>query len=67
VPVGVRTARHRDELALADAVNALVRDPARAAEFGARGRERAVSEFSWDRIAAQTAELYAELARRQLG
>jgi starch synthase len=53
-----------DEAALASVVNVLIRDPARAAEFGARGRERAVAEFSWDRIAAQTAELYAELARR---
>jgi alpha-maltose-1-phosphate synthase len=57
VPVG-------DEVALAGAVNVLIRDPARAAEFGARGRQRAVAEFSWDRIADQTAELYAELARR---
>jgi starch synthase len=53
-----------DEAALASAVNALVRDQARAAELGACGRQRAVAEFSWDRIAAQTAELYAELARR---
>jgi starch synthase len=53
-----------DEVALAEAVNALVRDPARAAEFGARGRQRAVADFSWDTIAAQTADLYAELARR---
>ena len=53
-----------DEAALARAINALIRDPARAAEFGARGRQRAVAEFSWDRIAAQTAELYADLARR---
>jgi alpha-maltose-1-phosphate synthase len=53
-----------DEAALATAINALIRDPARAAEFGARGRQRAVAEFSWDQIAAQTAELYAELARR---
>jgi alpha-maltose-1-phosphate synthase len=57
VPVG-------DEVALAGAVNVLIRDPARAAEFGAHGRQRAVAEFSWDRIADQTAELYAELARR---
>jgi starch synthase len=53
-----------DEAALASAVNALVRDQARAAELGACGRQRAVAEFSWDRIAAQTAELYAQLARR---
>ncbi len=57
VPVG-------DEIALASAMNALLRDPAKAAGFGARGRQRAVSEFSWDRIAAQTAELYADLTRR---
>jgi alpha-maltose-1-phosphate synthase len=50
-----------DEAALASAINALIRDPARAAELGARGRARAVAEFSWDRIAARTAQLYAEL------
>jgi alpha-maltose-1-phosphate synthase len=51
-----------DEAALAGAINALVSDPAKAAELGARGRQRAVAEFSWDSIAAQTAQLYAELA-----
>jgi alpha-maltose-1-phosphate synthase len=51
-----------DEAALAQAINALVGDPALAAEFGGRGRERAVDEFSWDKIAAQTTDLYAELA-----
>jgi starch synthase len=57
VPVG-------DDAALAAAINELIGDPAKAAEFGARGRQRAVADFSWDRIAAQTTELYAELARR---
>jgi starch synthase len=52
-----------DERALAAAVNELIANPAMAAEFGARGRKRAVDEFSWDKIAAQTAGLYAELAR----
>jgi starch synthase len=51
-----------DEAALAGAINALVNDPARAAELGARGRARAVADFSWDSIAAQTARLYASLA-----
>jgi starch synthase len=51
-----------DDATLATALNSLVADPARAAEFGARGRARAVAEFSWDSIAAQTAELYARLA-----
>jgi alpha-maltose-1-phosphate synthase len=52
-----------DEAALAAAINALIADPARAAEFGARGRQRAVGEFSWDSIAAQTAGLYATLTQ----
>jgi alpha-maltose-1-phosphate synthase len=50
-----------DPAALADALNALLRDPGRAAAMGLAGRERAVTEFSWDAVAAQTAELYAEL------
>jgi len=50
-----------NETALAAAINALIDDPARAAELGAHGRGRAVAEFSWDRIATQTAGLYVEL------
>jgi alpha-maltose-1-phosphate synthase len=53
-----------DESALAAAINALIRDPARAARMGARGRARAEAEFSWDKIARQTAKLYRQLARR---
>jgi starch synthase len=48
--------------ALASAINALVTDLPRAAEMGQLGRERAVAEFGWASIAAQTAALYAELA-----
>jgi starch synthase len=48
--------------ALAEAINALVRDPARAAAMGQLGRYRAVAEFGWSAVAAQTAALYAELA-----
>jgi starch synthase len=33
--------------------------------MGRAGRERAVGEFSWDAVAAQTAALYAELAYSQ--
>jgi alpha-maltose-1-phosphate synthase len=54
-----------DETALAAAINALIREPARAAEFGARGRNRAVAEFSWDTIAARTADLYDSLVPGQ--
>ena len=50
-----------DPAALADAMNALLRDPGRADAMGRAGRERAVAEFSWDAVAAQTAALYAEL------
>ena len=53
-----------DEAALAEAVNALIRDPARTAAFGESGRERAVAQFSWHSIAAQTAALYAQLVLR---
>jgi alpha-maltose-1-phosphate synthase len=48
--------------ALARAINALVGDERRAAEMGRLGRKRAVADFGWDSIAAQTADLYAELA-----
>jgi len=53
-----------DEATLAAAMNELIGDPARAAGLGSRGRQRAVAEFSWDKIAAQTADLYARLAAR---
>jgi starch synthase len=54
-----------DPAALAAALNALIADPQRAADLGHKGRERAVSEFSWGTIAAQTADLYASLAPRR--
>jgi len=50
-----------DPAALAAALNSLLADPARAAAMGAAGRKRALAEFSWDAIAAQTAALYAAL------
>ena len=50
-----------DPAALAEAMNALLRDPGRADAFGRAGRARAVGEFSWEAVAAQTAALYAEL------
>ena len=50
-----------DPVVLAAALNSLLADPARAAAMGAAGRKRALAEFSWDAIAAQTAALYAGL------
>jgi starch synthase len=56
-----------DPAALAVALNELLRDPDRAAAMGRAGRERAVNEFSWDTVSAQTVALYASLqdANRQ--
>ncbi len=51
---------------LADALNVLLRDPERARAMGQAGRKRAVAEFGWPAIAAQTAELYAELVHSGL-
>ena len=52
--------------ALAVALNALLGDPDRAQAMGQAGRKRAVAEFGWPAIAAQTAELYAELVHSGL-
>ena len=49
------------EAGLADAVNVLCSDPARAATMGKAGRERAIHEFSWNTIAHRTVELYESL------
>ena len=50
------------ETRLADAVNALVADPDRAARYGRTGRQRCIDEFSWTRIAEQTVEIYREVS-----
>jgi starch synthase len=49
------------EAGLAEAVNAVCGDPARAAAMGRAGRERAVTEFGWAAIAHRTVELYESL------
>ncbi len=51
------------EADLAQRVAALLEDPARAAQMGAAGRERAVADFGWDRIAAQTVAVYEAASR----
>lgn len=50
------------EAGLADAVNALVADPATAERFGEAGRQRCIDEFSWARIAEQTLEIYRRVS-----
>lgn len=49
---------------LARVLTEVVSDPERARAYGAAGRQRATDDFSWQRIAAQTAALYAEVAAR---
>jgi starch synthase len=39
-------------------VNSIAGDPARAAQMGRTGRERAVAHFGWDAIAEQTIDVY---------
>jgi starch synthase len=50
------------EAGLAEAVNALVDDAAKARAFGAAGRQRCINEFSWARIAEQTLQIYRKVS-----
>ena len=47
--------------AFAEGLNAVVRDPARAAGMGRAGRARAVERFAWPAIAQETVALYERL------
>jgi starch synthase len=47
--------------AIAERVNVLLRDPAKAAEMGRAGRKRAVEAFDWSAIASRTVEVYSDL------
>ena len=47
--------------ALAERVNQLLDDPARAAAFGRAGRLRVQDRFSWSAVASATADLYRRL------
>jgi starch synthase len=51
------------EAGLAAAMNDLVQRPDLAASMGRAGRARAVEEFGWDRIAAETLEVYRSVLR----
>ncbi|GAA5015122.1 glycogen synthase [Streptomyces siamensis] len=46
---------------LAAAVGELLDDPVRAAALGTAGRARAVEEFSWDRAAERTMDVYQDV------
>jgi glycosyltransferase involved in cell wall biosynthesis len=53
----------QDSTALADALAALVADPAAMTRMGAAGRERVHREFSVNRMVAETVALYEALAQ----
>ncbi|MFD5897009.1 MULTISPECIES: glycogen synthase [unclassified Streptomyces] len=57
--------RHPDdfESALTETLNRVLDDPESAAAMGAAGRDRAVREFGWDRVARRTYEVYEELLK----
>jgi glycosyltransferase involved in cell wall biosynthesis len=50
-----------DAVGLAEALRRLIEDPELRAKFGARGREIAVSEFTIERVIAETFEVYRAL------
>lgn len=60
----------RDPRALAEALRCLLADPGRRGALAAGGRDRAVSRYSWDRVAQDVLrvyERYVEPARRATG
>ena len=54
-------------LALADAIDALLADPARRLAMGRAARGRVVAHFSWQAIAAATLDFYRDLLARPAG
>jgi starch synthase len=64
---GTREPRDPERFArdIAERVDALLAEPARAAAMGRAGRERARQEFSWRRIAEQTVDVYRSAQRRR--
>ena len=48
---------------LAEAINAIAKDPARLQRMGTAGRTRVVDHFSWESIARQTLAMYQSLVR----
>ncbi len=50
------------EAGLAERINALVGDPAFARRLGEAGRRRILRQFTWEQVAARTAELYRTIA-----
>jgi D-inositol-3-phosphate glycosyltransferase len=51
----------RDPVAIARAVRSLLDSPEQRAAFGRAGRERALALYTWDRVAASTAQIYTRV------
>jgi D-inositol-3-phosphate glycosyltransferase len=51
----------RDPVAIARAVRSLLDSPEQRAAFGRAGRERALAHYTWDRVAATTAQTYTRV------
>jgi alpha-maltose-1-phosphate synthase len=49
------------QASLAEAVNELVADPAKAERYGRAGRQRCIDEFSWAHVAEQTLDIYRKV------
>ena len=62
-PFGTPADPERFAADLADAMNDLLGDPARAAAWGTASRERVLTYFAWPAIAEQTVALYERLLR----
>ena len=56
----------RDPVAIARAVRSLLDSPEQRAAFGRAGRERALAHYTWDRVAASTAQVYAQVIRARV-
>lgn len=54
----------KDPTALADAIQRILSDPALGATLGEQGYHHVRQFFDWDRISAQTAEIYHELVAK---
>jgi glycosyltransferase involved in cell wall biosynthesis len=52
-----------DAPALSELIEGLIRDPARRAELGRRGRKRVLDRFTQDQIANETYAVYVKMAR----
>ena len=51
----------RDPVAIARAVRSLLDSPEQRAAYGRAGRERVLAHYTWDRVAASTAQIYARV------